>query len=58
MKMMMILMMTESRSIAIRCYTDLEATQVINGWKIQNMFSFISEQILRMWDGHGLCQDS
>ena len=29
MKMMMILMMTENRIIAIRCYTDLEATQVM-----------------------------
>jgi len=27
MKMVMILMMTENRIIAIRCYTDLEATQ-------------------------------
>jgi len=46
MKMMMILMLTENKSMAIRCYTDLEATQVINGCKHKAKFVLFQSKSL------------
>ena len=57
MKMMMILTLSQRRTIAIRCYTDLEATQVRNTGNAENIFYWFSEQIPGMRDGNRLRED-